>query len=158
MTTERKTQIECEQITIELQKPVMAFLRFQAGRKDVDLKVLIQNKLLRNVMADVEDFNGEDLAAMLGLDRIFYEILDDKRYKPKEAKAEAGKTPTENEQVLIDVPKIVMGFLRTHEKDLGRSVKEYLELAILQTVDGDFESFDAEVKQLLTNMLQSQEA
>jgi len=34
--------------------------------------------------AEMEGFNGEELIAMLGLDRIFYEILDDKRYKPKD--------------------------------------------------------------------------
>jgi hypothetical protein len=90
MTTEEKP-IEYEQVTIKVPKPIMAFLRIQVERQDqfgfedfASVEELIEYDLLDGVRAEMEGFSGEELIATLDLGPIFYKILDDERYKPKE--------------------------------------------------------------------------
>ncbi|MGD0071877.1 MAG: hypothetical protein ABSB71_10000 [Candidatus Bathyarchaeia archaeon] len=76
-------EIEYEQVTIKVPKRIMAFLRFAAGRRDVQVEEEIEYDLLDNVRAEMEGLNGEELISMLELGQIFYDILGDERYKPK---------------------------------------------------------------------------
>jgi hypothetical protein len=80
----KKTEpIEFEQVTIKVPKRIMAFLRFQAGYRDVQVEEEIEYDLLDNVRAEMEGLNGEELISMLEVGRIFYDILGDERYNPK---------------------------------------------------------------------------
>jgi hypothetical protein len=81
--------IEYEQVTVRLPKQVMAFLRFQAGEEDVLVEEKIEQAVLADVRAEMEGLNGEELIAALGMDRIFYETLDDEHYNPQKLKQEA---------------------------------------------------------------------
>ena len=81
--TEQKT----EKVTIEVPRPIMAFLRFQAKHENFDtVEKLIEYDLLDNVRAEFEGMSGDELIAMFNLAPVFWEIFGDERYKPKDAK------------------------------------------------------------------------
>jgi hypothetical protein len=75
-------EIEYEQVTIKVPKRIMAYLRFMAGRRDVQVEEEIEYDLIDNVRAEMEGMNGEELISTLEVGQIFYAILDDERYKP----------------------------------------------------------------------------
>ncbi len=81
--TEQTAPIEYEQVTIKVPKRIMAFLRFEAGQRDVQVEEEIEYDLLDNVRAEMEGLNGKELIAMLEVGPIFYNILGDVSYKPE---------------------------------------------------------------------------
>ncbi len=76
-------KFEYEQVTIKVPKQIMAFLRFQAGQHDVQVTEEIEGCVLDDVRGLMEGMEGEELIGFLGMDTIFYELLDDQNYKPK---------------------------------------------------------------------------
>ena len=80
---EYESVIECESVTVKVPKQVMAFLRFRAGERDEKVEETIERYLLDSVRSLLECCSGEELIPYLGLDRVFYDLLADKRYKPK---------------------------------------------------------------------------
>jgi hypothetical protein len=62
----------------------MAFLRFKAGQEETSVEEQIEQSVLGDVRAEMEGFSGEELIRFLNVGRIFYEILGDEDYKPKE--------------------------------------------------------------------------
>lgn len=102
MTTEQETtmqtckaepKIEYETVTINVPKPIMAFLRFQAELEGFSgVEKIVEWHFLDSVRAELEGFAGEDLIKALGIDVIFYDILGDDLYKP-----DTDNTETERE-------------------------------------------------------------
>jgi hypothetical protein len=88
MTMEQKQEIECEQITIKVPKPIMPFLRFLAETNEWSVEEQIESCFLTDLRAMLEGMSGEEFVAMLDLGPVFYELLGDTHYKPKEAKTE----------------------------------------------------------------------
>jgi len=80
--TEKQKEIEYEQVTIKVPKPVMAFLRFQAAQQEMQIEEHIEYQVLDSVRVEMEGFEGEELIGALGVGPIFYEVLSDERYKP----------------------------------------------------------------------------
>ena len=76
-------EIMFEEVTILLPKRIMAFLRFRAGQQDIQVRKHIENCVLDQVRADLECMAGTELIGFLEFDRIFYELLGDKKYEPK---------------------------------------------------------------------------
>ena len=79
-------KIEFESVTIQVPKPILAFLRFQGGQREQSVEEEIIYDLLDNVRAELESMAGEELIPLLGLGPIFYDLLGDKRYKPQTPK------------------------------------------------------------------------
>jgi len=79
-----------EAVTIQVPKPIMAFLRLQTEMLNFStVENLIEYDLLDEVRAEMEGMNGEELIAALGLGPIFYNGLGDERYAPKEPEPKA---------------------------------------------------------------------
>jgi hypothetical protein len=76
-------EIEFEQVTIKVPKRIMAYLRFMAGQRDVQVEEEIEYDLLDNVRCEMEGMDGEQLISTLEVGQIFYKFLDDQHYKPK---------------------------------------------------------------------------
>ena len=79
-------EIEFESVTIKVPKPILAFLRFQGGRREASVEEEIVYDLIDDVRADLESMAGEELIPLLGLGPIFYDLLGDKHYKPQTPK------------------------------------------------------------------------
>jgi hypothetical protein len=118
MTTEQKKLIECEQVTIEVPKPVMAFLRFQTKQEDFEsVEKLIEYDLLDNIRAEFEGKNGEQLTSMFELGPVFWEVLGDGRYKPEDAAPKV--------KVMLD--KETVEYAEKHHIDINEAVKQHLD-------------------------------
>jgi hypothetical protein len=112
--TEQKT----EKVTIEVPRPIMAFLRFQAKQEKFDtVEKLIEYDLLDLLRSEFEGMSGDELIAMFNLAPIFWEIFGDERYKPKDAKATV--------KVMLD--KETIEFAEKHNIDINEAVKQHLE-------------------------------
>jgi len=121
--TEQKQKNEYETVTIQVPKPVMAFLRFQAKQENFDpVEKLIEYDLIDNVRAEFEGINGEELIAMFNLGHIFWEVLGDDRYKPKDVEPEA-----ESGKIAVFLDKETIEFAEKHNIDINEAAKQYLE-------------------------------
>lgn len=81
----QKEPIEYESVTVKLPKPLLAVQRFLAGQDNQTIEEKLEYDLVDSIRAELEGMNGEDLIACLGIGPIFYQLLDDKRYKPADA-------------------------------------------------------------------------
>jgi hypothetical protein len=116
--TEQKKPIECEQVTIEVPKQVMAFLRFQTKQEDFEsVEKLIEYDLLDNIRAEFEGKNGEQLTSIFELGPVFWEVLGDGRYKPEDAAPKI--------KVMLD--RETIEYAKKHNIDINEAVKQHLE-------------------------------
>jgi hypothetical protein len=116
--TEQKKAIEYEQITIEVPKPVMAFLRFQTKQEDFEsVEKLIEYDLLDNIRAEFEGKNGKQLIALFDIGNIFWEVLGDEQYKPEDAAPKI--------KVMLDKETIELA--KKHGVDINEAIKQHLE-------------------------------
>ncbi len=89
---------DTETIKIELPKPIVAFLRYKAADDNRTLEQELEIDVIADVRGELEGFEGEELIQALGIGPIFWKVLEDENYKPKDAEPPTEKT----RELLVD--------------------------------------------------------
>ncbi len=72
---EQKSKIEFEQVTINIPKPIMAFIHSQPNASGLSLEQEIEHYLINSVQIDMENLSGRELIDRLELGPMFNELL-----------------------------------------------------------------------------------
>jgi hypothetical protein len=78
--TEKKVEIEFEEITLRIPKKLMEFLRKTPGGYGPSPVAYLEHSIVDVIRSDLEALSGEEIIEWNGLGPVFREILKDERF------------------------------------------------------------------------------